>query len=226
MTSRVTLPELERTIAKVAARMYDRGFVSGHWGNISAMTSDGSILCTPNGVPLCDVGEKDLVLMDRNGNKLGGNGKPCFEFPMHLAVYRARPDVGAVVHAHPVASTTFAAAGLPIDGRFSAEFQFMTGGVVPLVPFAMPGSQTLNDNLAQVLQKYDVALLEKHGVLAWACAPATAFSLIEQTDEIARILINSASVGKISPLSPEITALIDDSRTRAGFGPAGRDRTR
>lgn len=226
MTSRVTLPELERTITKVASRMYDRGVVAGHWGNISAVTSDGSILATPDWTPLCDVGEKDLLLLDRNGGKLSGNGKPFFELPMHLAVYRGRPDVGAVVHAHPPAATTFAAAGVPIDGRFSPEFTFMTGGVVPVVPFAMPGSETLSANISACLQKYDVVLLEKHGILAWACSPVTAFALIEQVEEIARVLMNSASVGKIEPLQPEITKLIEDARTRAGLGPAGRDRTR
>ena len=224
MIAQVTLPELERTMAKTAARMYDRGFVSGHWGNISAISPDGGIVGTPNGVPLGDVGERDLVLMDRNGNKVGGRGKPFFELPMHLAAYRARPDVGAVVHAHPVAATTFASVGLPIDGRFSAEFTFMTGGLVPVVPFALPGSESLNNNLLPYFEKHDVVLLEKHGILAWACSPATAFSLIEQVEEIAKILLASNSAGQIRPLPEEVVGLIGESRTRAGYGPAGRER--
>jgi L-fuculose-phosphate aldolase len=223
MNARVTLPELERNVARVAARMYERGYVSGHWGNITALTSDGTILGTPNGVPLCDVTEKDLVLMDRTGGKIAGRGKPFWELPMHLAVYRARPDVGAIVHAHPVATTTFAAANKPIDGRFSAEFTFMTGGLIPVVPFAMPGSETLNNNLLEFVEKHDIVLLGSHGVMAWADSPVKAFALIDQVEEIARILINSASVGQIKPLSEEYFGLISDARLKAGFGPAGRD---
>jgi len=224
MTPRVTVPEIERTIARVASRMAGRCFVSGHWGNITAMTPDGSILATPDWMPLGDVGEKDLIRVDRAGAKLSGNGRPFFELPMHLAVYRGRPDVGAVVHAHPPAATAFAAAGQAIDGRFSPEFTFMTGGMVPVVPFAMPGSETLSQNIAACIQEYDVVLLEKHGILAWACSPVTAFGLIEQVEEIAGILLKSSAVGKIDPLPPEIVKLIEDSRMKAGLGRTGRDR--
>ncbi len=226
MTPRVTLPEIERTITKVASRMHSRGFVAGHWGNITAMTPDGSILATPDWMPLCDVGEKDLIQVDRTGLKLAGNGRPFFELPMHLAVYRGRPDAGAVVHAHPPATTAFAAAARAIDGRFSPEFTFMTGGIVPVVPFAMPGSETLSASIAAFLQEYDVVLLEKHGILAWACSPVTAFALVEQVEEIAGVLLKSAATGKIEPLQPEVIALIDDARTRAGLGSAGRCRKR
>ena len=223
MIPSVTRPELERQISKTASRMYDRGLVSGSWGNITAIGPDNTILGTPNGVCLGDVSEKDLVVMDRNGKRIGGTGKPFFELPMHMAVYRARPDVGAVVHAHPVAATTFASAGLDIDGRFSPEFTFITGGVVPVVPFSMPGSETQNNKLAEYLEKYDVVMLEKHGILAWACGPATALMLVEQVEEIARILLNSNQVGPISPMSMEEVTLVNDARTRAGFGPAGRE---
>lgn len=225
MIPTATRPEIERAIARTAVRMYERGFVSGHWGNITAIAPDGSVLGTPNGVCLGDVGEKDLVQMDRNGNRTGGNGRPFFEIPMHIAVYRARPDVGAVVHAHPVAATTLASAGLEIDGRFSPEFTFVTGGVVPVVPFAMPGSETQNNLLADYLEQYDVVMLEKHGILAWGRTPSAAFMLVEQVEEIARILISSNQVGKITPMPMEIVGLIADARTRAGFGPAGRERS-
>jgi len=224
MSSRVTLPELERTITRVATRMYSSHMVAGHWGNVTAVADDGTILATPDWMSLGDVGERDLIRVDRSGQKLSGNGRPFFELPMHMAVYRGRPDAGAVVHAHPRVASTFAAANTAIDGRFSPEFTFMTGGIVPVVSFAMPGTETLSVNLSACLQQYDVVLLEKHGILAWACSPVTALALIEQVEEIATILMNSSSVGKIEPLKPEILRLIEESRTRAGLGPSGRDR--
>jgi len=224
MIPSVTLAEIERLITRAAGRMYDRGLVSGHWGNITAITPDGSLLGTPQGLCLKDVTAGDLVQMDRNGVKIGGRGRPFFEIAMHIAVYRERPDIGAVVHAHPPAATTFACAGLPIDGRFSPEFTFMTGGVVPVVPFAMPGSRTLDNNLAPFFEKHDAVMLENHGILAWGPCPVTALMLIEQVEEIARIMLNSNQVGKISPLPEEVVGLIVDARTRAGRGPAGRER--
>lgn len=224
MNALVTLPELEREIIRICRSLHARGWVANHEGNATVLTGDGKVLSTPTAMSKADVRESDLLLLDRFGRKVSGGRKPFGELPMHLAVYQARPDVGAVVHAHPPCATAFAAANRPVDAMFLPEFIVSIGGVVPVVPFAPPGSEALNSALLPFLEPYDVVLLQNHGVLAWGPDLSTALLRIEHTVEAAMVLLNLAPLGGPRPLSDEVVRLLLDSRTKAGLGPAGRAR--
>jgi len=226
MNAEITLPELQREMVRICRRIHDRGFAANHEGNVTALTADGHVLSTPTAVSKGDVREGDLLVLDRRGHKILGSRKPFSELLMHLAVYKGRPDVGAVVHAHPPKATAFAVTGLPIEAFCLPEFVVSIGGVVPVVPFAPPGSEALNNALAPFLEAFDVVLLQNHGVLAWGPDVSTAMLRIEHCEEAATILLSARSLGTPLALSPETVQQLLDARTRAGLGPAGRARSR
>lgn len=226
MTARqTTLPELEREVVRVCRALHSRGFVANHEGNVTALTPDGRILATPTAMSKGDIREADLLLLDRHGRRIQGHRKPFSEVAMHLAVYRARPDARAVVHAHPPHATAFAAVGRPVEAPFLPEFVVSIGGRVPLAPFALPGSEALNQALAPFLDEFDVVLLANHGVLAWGPDLTTALLRVEHCEEAAHVLILSERLGPPRPIPEPLHAQLLDARTRAGLGPAGRARS-
>lgn len=226
MNAQVTLPELQREVVRVSHAIHARGWVANHEGNVTALTGDGKVLATPTAMSKAEIRETDLLLLDRSGHRLQGARKPFGELPMHLRVYQARPDVGAVVHAHPPASTAFAAVGRAIEALFLPEFIVSIGGTVPVVPFAAPGSEALSGALQPFLEPYDVVLLGSHGVLAWGPDPSTAFLRIEHCEEAAQILMNADRLGGAKGLPDAVVRLLLDSRTKAGLGPSGRARAK
>jgi L-fuculose-phosphate aldolase len=226
MNARVTLPELERDVVRVARAIHGRGWAAHYEGNITALTADGRILATPGSMSLGDVRESDLLLLDRFGRKVSGSREAFNELPMHLSVYPGRDDVGAVVHGHPPASTAFAVAGLAIEAQFLPEFVVSIGGIVPVVPFGLPGSEALNGAIRPFLERFDVVLLKNHGVLAWGPDPDAALLRMEHVEAAARILLEVRALGGATPLSPEVIQVLVDDRSRAGLGPSGRARAR
>jgi L-fuculose-phosphate aldolase len=226
MNAAVTLPELEREVVRVSRAVHGRGWVANHEGNVTALTADGRILATSAAISLGDVREADLLVLDRQGRKLSGSRDPFPEISMHVAVYQGRPDVGAVVHAHPARATAFAIAGRPLEALFLPEFVVSLGGVVPLVPFALPGSEALARNLEPFLEEFDAVLLQNHGVLAWGPDPATALLRLEHVELTAAILREACPFGGGKPIPEELVRLLLDARSRAGLGPAGRARAR
>lgn len=225
MNASVTLPELERAVVRACRTIHARGWCANHEGNVTALTADGKVLSTPTAMSKADVRESDLVIVDRFGRKVSGARRSFSELSMHLAVYRARPDVGAVVHAHPPKATAFAAAHKPIEARFLPEFVVSIGGFVPLVPFALPGSEALIKALHPFLEEYDVVLLANHGVLAWGPDITSALLRIEHVEEAAEILLNVNALGGPKAIPEELLRLLMDARTKAGLGPAGRARS-
>ena len=226
MNASVTLPELQREVVRVSHVLHARGWVANHEGNVTALTADGKVLATPTAMSKADVRETDLLVLDRTGRKLQGARSPFGELPMHLAVYGTRADVGAVVHAHPPACTAFASVGRPVEAFFLSEFIVGTGGVVPVVPFALPGSEALCGALQPFLEPYDVVLLGSHGILAWGADPATALKLIEHCEATAQILLAAERLGTANALPDPVGRLLLDARTSAGMGPSGRARAR
>jgi len=221
-----TLPELEREVVRVCKALHAQRFVANHEGNVTVLLPDGRILATPTAVSKGDLREADLLILDRHGRRVQGHRRPFSELPMHLAVYRARPDVRAVVHAHPPHATALAVVARPIEAEFLPEFVVSLGGRVPLVPFALPGSESLNQALQPFLEEYDAVLLQNHGLLAWGPDLTTALLRIEHCEEAAQVLVLAERLGRPQPIPEPLRLQLLDARTRAGLGPAGRARSR
>ena len=155
---------LRAQIVEVGRRLYARGYTASNDGNISARLDDDRLLMTPKSV--CK-GFMDVAMMcitDLDGRKLSGDRDPSSEMQMHLEVYRQRPDVEAVVHAHPPTATGFAVAGIPLDRAVLAEV-VTTLGSVPIADYATPSTKELPEAVRKYVKAHDGMLLANHGAL-------------------------------------------------------------
>lgn len=185
-----------REMVEVCRRLYERGLIAGQDGNVSVRIAADRVLVTPAGMSKVDLRASDLVEMKlRNGHVVPSRrGRAASsEVQLHLAVYAIRPDIGAVVHAHPPIATAFGVAGEGIEHPLLSELTYGTG-MVPLVPYAPPGSQELADRAAEFLRSHDVVLLEHHGAVAVGPALLAAHQRMESLEHAARILLAARQV--------------------------------
>jgi len=213
---------LRRAVVEASRAMHARGWVANHEGNVSARAGGGRFLCTPTAMSKGAVDADALIVVDAEGRVLAGRHRPFGELGLHLAVYRARPDAGAVVHAHPPHATALAAAGRELP-TFSPEAVVSLGPRVPLVPFALPGPDAVRA-LEPFLPEYDVAMLAQHGTLAWGDDVEQALLRTELVENLARIALLAAPLGGPRPLTDAERAPLLAARTKAGLGPGARGR--
>ncbi|MEN9786883.1 MAG: hypothetical protein RLZZ299_2147 [Pseudomonadota bacterium] len=215
---------LRRELADTARALHARGWVANHDGNVSVRLDGGGFLATPTAVSKADVHPEMLVVLDEDGKVIGGTRKVFSEFALHLAVFRARPDVRWVVHAHPPTATGWAVAGHSFfDPPFMAEPVVSLGARVPVVPFLAPGASAAP--VGETFAEVDAALLGGHGALTCGPSAELAFLRMELLEHLARIALVARQVGGARPLDPaHVTALLE-ARAKAGLGPvpAGRD---
>ena len=187
-------------IVRVCRRLYERGLVAGPDGNVSIRQADGSILVTPSGLSKVDVTPDDLVVVTLDGRVREGRHAPSSELRMHLRIYQRRPDVGAVVHAHPPTATGFAVAGEALMAPVLPEV-ILQLGEVPLVPYATPGSEELADAFEPFLANHDGFLMANHGATTVAPTLAEAHQRMESLEHAARILYAARAIGGVHELS-------------------------
>jgi L-fuculose-phosphate aldolase len=206
-----------REIVEVCRRLYERGLIAGPDGNVSVRLATGAILVTPAGLSKVDVRPADLVVVDDAGKKLRGTHRPSSEVGMHLRIYRRRPDVRAVVHAHPPAATGFAVAGEGLPGDILPELTLQVGAV-PLVPYATPGSEAVADGLEPFLAQYDAFLMANHGATTAGATLRLAHQRMESLEHAARIILTARLLGRVRTLTADQVAVLDAARRRAVAG--------
>jgi L-fuculose-phosphate aldolase len=180
--------ELREQLVTVGRRLYDLFLVTGNDGNISVRLSDDELLITPSGVSKGFMKPETMVKLTPEGEVIEALAgyRPSSEFRMHLAIYAHRPDVRAVVHAHPPTATGFAVAGIALDKPFLPEVVVRTGPT-PLVPYAIPGGDELPDSIVPFLAEHDTLLLGNHGVVAYCEKLQDALFNLETVEFNARI---------------------------------------
>ena len=171
-------------------------------GNISCRLPGGNILVTPSGRSKALVTARELVEVDPAGRVVAGRGRPSSELDLHLAAYRLRPEVGAVVHAHSPAAAALVAAGRELPAGALPEL-LLSLGRVPLVPYATPGSPELARRAEPYLRRYDAMLLDHHGTLALGPDLATAWARSERIEAAAAVVLRAHLLGGVVPLPPE-----------------------
>ncbi len=181
-------------LVEAGRRLYAKGMVASNDGNLSARLPDGTILVTPSGVCKGDLRTGELLRVDRDGRVLSGTLRPTSEMKMHLAVYRRREDVRAVVHAHPPVATAFAVAGLPLDRVSLPETVFSLGPVV-LVPYGTPSTQAVPDGVGQEITGTDTLLLSNHGALTAGTSVMDAYFKMETLEHFAVISFHARLLG-------------------------------
>jgi L-fuculose-phosphate aldolase len=209
------LHELKRDIVQVCRKIDERAYVGGRDGNVSALASDRTIVITPSAVRKGDVKVDDLIVVDRSGRRVQGRASPSTETGMHLRIYDLRPDVRAVVHAHPPVATGFAAAGVALSECVLPEVIVGLGNV-PLARYAAPGTPELVASLDPVIQHHDAFLLENHGAVTVGGDVLRAHQAMETVEHSARILLVARLLGGPRALGPEQVRELIESRGRYG----------
>lgn len=220
----VSFPVLKRGLLEIAHSLHSAGWVANHDGNVSARLDAGRFLMTPTALSKRVLDERDPIVVDRSGRVLQGGRRPFSEFKMHLAVYDARPDVRAVVHAHPPCATALAVQGVEVEPKMMAEPIVSLGARVPMLPYRFPNSADQLEELRAAAAQFDVVTLGHHGALAWGDDLEQAFLRLELVEHLARIQIQALQLGPVQVLPTEDVTRLLDKRASAGLGPVGRAR--
>lgn len=189
--------EIKQQICEIGKRIYDKGMCAANDGNISVKLNDNEWLCTPTGVSKGFMTPEYICKIDKDGNVIEANGnfKPSSEIKMHMRVYKERPDVGAVVHAHPLYATAFAIIGEPLTEAIMPEAVICLG-TVPLAKYGTPTTFEIPDAVSEHLQESDAVLLENHGALAYSDNLLNAYHKMESLEFYAQLLYLARQLGK------------------------------
>jgi len=207
---------LRAEVVTVCRRLHERGLIGAGEGNVSCRLGKDRLLVTPSGLSKGYLKAADLVVVDLSGKRRRGTRRASSELLMHLAAYRARPDVTAVVHAHPLTAVALTVAGLPAPNHLLPEASVVLGEVA-VAPFATPGTAELPAALAPLLPGHDVLLLERHGALALGATLAQAFDRMETLERVARVALLARLLGRCEPLAPAAVAAVLEAAERAGL---------
>ncbi|HDI75150.1 MAG: class II aldolase/adducin family protein [Thermoprotei archaeon] len=203
MESLFSEEELKQEICRVMSALYKRGLVSALGGNVSArIPNSEEFWITPSGVFKGELNPDDLVKLDLECNVVDGLLRPSIEAPVHAAIYKARPDVNAIVHAHNPFTLGLALAGLPIEPITVEEVMVLRK--VEVVPFAFPGTDKLAKLVAETAAKgYRALILQNHGIIAMGSNLVEAEAVAETLEEVAIAQFVCYALGKKPPLIPE-----------------------
>lgn len=186
---------LKSELIRVCRQLDSLGFVPATDGNVSARVDEKRLLITPSLVAKRTVRAEQLLTLDLRGRLLAGKGRPSSETKMHLEVYRLRPDVRAVVHAHPPAATAFAVCRRPLDRPILPEAVAMLGPV-PLARYATPSTDEVPRSIAPFLRKHNAILLANHGALACGRSLREALERMERVEHLARVQLLAGLLGR------------------------------
>jgi L-fuculose-phosphate aldolase len=204
-----------RQIVELGRLAYQKGWVAANDGNISFRLSADRILATPTGVSKGMMNPEDLILCDLEGNKVEGERDCTTEILMHTTIYQMRPDVQAVVHAHPPVATGFAVAGRPLNLALLPEV-IIGLGCIPLADYGLPGTPELSEALKPFIPTYDALLMANHGAVCYAEDLMKAFFKMETVEHFARITLVAELLGGPRMLPRVEVEKLLDSRSRYG----------
>ena len=204
-----------REIVRVGHLMYERSYVVSSDGNVSVRLDDGRIVATPTMTCKGRMTEDSLAITDAEGKSLNER-KASSELAMHLLIYRERPDVKAVCHAHPPHDTAFAVAGLAIDQPILSEV-ILTLGCVPLADYGTPSTDELTRAMQPLVKHHNALLMANHGAVAYGADLWQAFDRLETLEHTAKITILSRLLGGSKNLPADAIEKLINVREAAGY---------
>lgn len=214
--------EARELITEIGRRMFERRYVAANDGNISIRVGEDRVWVTPAGVSKGYMTEDMLICVSMEGQVLEGGLKPSSESGMHLRVYKENPEVGAVVHAHPVTATAFAIAGVPLDLALMTE-SVIGLGVVPVAEYATTGTPGVAESVAPYCRDYNALLLSNHGALTWGRTGMEAYYRMETLECCAEVMEKLGCLNvKPRLLSRSQVQELMDIRERLGVKAGGR----
>ena len=205
--------EIKKEICEVGHKLWLKGFVAANDGNISVKVGENEFYCTPTGVSKGSLTPDMIIKVDKDGKKLEGKLNPSSEIKMHMRVYRERPDVTAVVHAHPPVATAFTVADIDLDQYILPE-AVLTIGEVPTCDYGTPSTMEIPDSLDPYLQNHDAFLLRNHGALTVGCNLNKAFFVMEEVEFNAVICKHAMDLGAVHEISNDQLRKLMDLRKK------------
>jgi L-fuculose-phosphate aldolase len=206
---------LAQRMAACCRQLATRGLIAGRDGNVSGRFGRNRALVTPTGTLKGELRGTDMVEVSLAGRRLKGRRNPTSELDLHLRILNRRPDVGAVVHAHPPVATAFAVAGEGFTSLFVLPELIFLVGSVPLVPYATPGTPAVGDGVEPYLEGHNALLLANHGAVTMGRTLEEAWIRMETLEHGARILFGARLLGRVTELEPAAVAQLEALRARA-----------
>jgi L-fuculose-phosphate aldolase len=185
--------KIKEDIALVGKRLYERRLNGGYGGNISVRDGD-VIYITPTGVPKDILEYSEILVMDFKGNIIEGEGKPSSEMLFHIILYKERPDVNAIIHAHPPLATGFAIARHPITEAVHEEAAIILGKV-PVIPYEITSSKELAKSVGEAFKNANAVLLANHGAITAGDTLEKAFRRMEELENLCEMLLVADALG-------------------------------
>lgn len=195
-------PDLEGDLIEVARRLWEREFIAGTGGNLSARLDEFHIISTPAGFAKGRLKPEDLVITDLEGKVISGRHRPSSEIKVHLAAYRLRPDVGAVVHAHPKTVVAHSLASRTLMSTVLPE-TVVALGTIPSIEYKTPGTPALARMLEDAIAKHNAVVMERHGALTLGKSLFEAFDRMEILEHAAQTLYLAHTLGTVKALPDE-----------------------
>lgn len=205
------IPEfkLKELMCEIGKRIWQKGFCAGNEGNHSCRIGADRVLCTPTGISKGFLKPDDICTVDLEGKQISGKRKRTSEILLHLAIYKARPDVRAVVHSHPPHATAFAIANVELPTCIHPEAEVFLGAV-RTAKYVTPGDTRLGESILPYVKDSNTILLQNHGTVTFAPELEDAYYKLEIVDAYARILLLAKQIGSIRPLdSAEMKELLE-----------------
>ena len=200
--SRPSERELRAQLVRFSHLCYERHLLVGLDGNLSVRLSDDLVLCTQAGCHKGLLTDEHLVVIDMEGNKVRGRGQPTSEMAMHLACYRERPDIEAVVHAHPPMCVAFTIAGVSMARCVLPEV-VLTLGAIPTLDYRTTGTRHLADAVGEAIRSHDAVMMDRHGAVCVGTTVEEAFCKLETMEHSAKIMKAARDLGHIQNLPAE-----------------------
>jgi len=193
--------EHRQEIVEICRLIHQKGCISATDGNVSVRTGENRIITTPRGFGKGFLTTEDMVVTDLKGRVVFGKRQPSSEIRMHLCVYQLRPDVKAVIHAHPPVATAFTIAGLSLAKCILPEV-VLSLGIIPTAEYATPTTEEVPQAIKDYITKYDALILERHGSLTVGKDLKDAYFKLEKLEHTATITFIARMLGEVRTLSP------------------------
>jgi L-fuculose-phosphate aldolase len=208
--------KLKEQICEIGRRLYARGFAAANDGNITIRLSEREFLCTPTMVSKGFLKPEDICKVDQDGKQLAGTRKRTSEVLLHLAIYKQRPDINAVVHCHPPHATAFAVAHEPIPKCVLPEVEVFLGEV-PIAEYETPGTTRFAETIVPFVRDCNTIILANHGTVTFGPTLENAYFNSEIIDAYCKILILARQLGRINYFTDEQTRELLVLKKRLGY---------
>ena len=191
--------KLKEQMCEIGRRIWLKGFCAGNEGNHSYRIGENRVLCTPTGISKGFLKPDDICVTDMEGKQISGKRKRTSEMLLHLVIYKARPDVKAVIHSHPPHATAFAVANVDLPTCIHPEAEVFLGAV-KTAKYVRPGDARLGESILPYVKDSNTIILQNHGTVSFDVDLESAYYKLEIVDAYSRILILAKQIGSIRPL--------------------------